>query len=203
MARMKRESVIDELTEKGIQFDPQAKYADLWKLLKEQTHCPHCGADEVSELTEGYWPYACGCSSLAAHLPRFPVQLVDRAKKIGFSDEQIATYTDPEKLEMACDRLKPQVKPLPPPKNKRQVFRPFKEQPKGEPAQAVFTSQISALRAANLIRAGYDDSNLGVFCRQHKIRAESIQKVTVVRNYVPDKRDILTSTFIIDYLKKG
>jgi len=132
-----------------------------------------------------------------------PAALIERAKKIGFSDEQIAAYTDPEALEMACNRIKPQVTAPPPKKKKRQIFRPFKDKPKGKPAQATCISEINTIRAAHVIRAGYDESNMGVFCRQHKpkILPESIQKVTVVRDYVPNKRDILTSTITIDYLE--
>jgi len=132
-----------------------------------------------------------------------PATLIERAKKIGFSDEQIAAYTDPEALEMACNRIKPQVTAPPPKKKKRQIFRPFKDKPKGKPAQATCISEINTIRAAHVIRAGYDESNMGVFCRQHKpkILPESIQKVTVVRDYVPNKRDILTSTITIDYLE--
>lgn len=132
-----------------------------------------------------------------------PPELIERAKKVGFTDEQIASYTDPEALEMACNRIKPQTTPQP--QKKRQIFRPFKEKPKGKPAKATCISEISARRAAHVIRAGYDQSNMEVFCRQYKpkILPESIQKVTVVRNYVPNKKDILTSKIIIQYLKEG
>ena len=133
-----------------------------------------------------------------------PAELIERAIKIGFTDEQINSYIDPEALEMACSRIKPQATPQPPPK-KRQIFRPFKEKPKGKPAKATCISEISTLRAAHVIRAGYDQSNMEVFCRQHKpkILPESIQKVIVVRDYVPNKRGILTSTITIDYLKEA
>lgn len=196
MAPKTKEAIIAELKAKGIEFDENAKYNDLYKLLQSQPV-----KEPVLDIAG---------RSVPADMPPdgLPTELIERAKKIGFTKEQIAAYTDPKALEMACDRIKPQVN-LPQPEimwpKKRQIFRPFREKPKGEPAQAICISEISVLRAANVIRAGYDESNMGVFCRRHnpKILPENIQRVTVLRNYVPNKRDILTSTIIIDYLEKG
>ena len=138
-----------------------------------------------------------------------PAELIERAKTIGLTDEQIATYgSDSAALETACNKLRPQATAiaspvLPPRKKKRQIFKPFKEEPKGEPAQITFTSTIEVYRAAHVNRAGFDDSNLGVFCRNNKIPMKRIHKVSILRNYVPDKRDILTSMILIHYLRKG
>lgn len=131
--------------------------------------------------------------------------LLKRAKSLGFTEEQITTYTDDAALKAACDRIKPQATPQPEPKPKPRVsqLKIAPDKPKGKPARATCISKISVLRAAYVIRAGYDQSNMEVFCRQYKpkILSESIQKVTVIRDYVPNKRDILTSIIIIDYLK--
>lgn len=176
MPRKTRAKVIAELAAKGVEFDENANYEDLCKLLKEAP---------VSESRTN-----------------LPAALIEWAKQIGFTEEQIATYTDPEKLRMACNRIKPRATPEPEVKA-RQIYKPFKDEPKGELVQAVFTSEITTIRAEHLVRAGYDDGNLGVFCRKEKIRPETIQRVIVVRNYIPNERGILTTTFIIEYLKKG
>ncbi len=114
MARKTKEVVIAELTAKGIKFDENTRYNDLSKLLKNAAPEPDAAAlklsvpektavaDEEGNITvlstEGY--------------PMFPTELVERAKKIGFTLEQIATYTDPEKLKMACDNIKPLEQPV-------------------------------------------------------------------------------------------
>lgn len=187
MGRKTKKKVIAELKAKHIKFDENMKYNDLYKLLKMQPKKKK--PEEHSKL-------------LRQEAEDFikDTDLIERAKKIGFTDEQIATYTDPEKLKMACDRLKPQVTPQP---KKRQIFKPFKDKPKGKKARATFETTISVKRAQAVIRAGYDNMILGDFLRKEKIRPESVQKVTIIRNYVPDKREILTSKIIVDYLRKG
>jgi hypothetical protein len=254
---MKKEALIAELRATNLEFDENAKYEDLWKLLTAQEGqvlvvSPDDRAERLSEVREPFPPelveragkigmsaeiidtYAdaatlkAACDKISpltteepearlgderitkakpAPLDSFPPELVERAKSIGFSPEQIDTYTDPVSLRMACDQIKPQVTPHPPPEPEsplgpRQPCKP-KEGPKGEPAQAVFTSTITTVRAEHLVRAGYDDGNLGAFLRQQKIRPETIQRVTVIRDYVPNERGILTTTMVIDYLKKG
>jgi hypothetical protein len=186
MSRRKKEDIVAELKTRGIEFDEDASYWDLWKLLTEPK------------------PAAGTTSDTGPLLARLPKELIERAKSIGFTDEQIGTYTDVEALERACNQIKPQATPHLPPKP-RQIYKSFPDEPKGEPAQAVCTSQINTMRAAHVQRADYDEMNLQTFCRHHKpkIISETIQKVTVERDYVPDKRGILTSTMVIDYLKKG
>jgi len=203
MGRKPKAEVIAELIAKGIEFDENARYVELYRLLKVVKQNDDISGGNPSDL---YIDGTTGQIKSPPEVPPdgLPIALIERAKKVGFTDEQIATYTDSERLEMACNRIKPQTTPQPEPK-KRQIYRPFREEPKGEPAQAVCTSQISTLRAENVVRAGYDESNMGVFCRQHnpKILPERIQKVTIVRDYIPNKRGILTSEITIDYLKKG
>ena len=171
MAPKTKEAVIAELKAKGIEFDEDAKYSSLCKLLKEANMRMPVENDVLTDLP------IVEERTLTHSSVRFqlPDDLIKRARKIGFTDEQIASYADAKALEAACDRIKPQVTPQPPPK-KRQIFKPFPEKPKGEPAQAVCTSQITTLRAAHVIRAGYDQSNMEMFCRQHnpKIFPESI-----------------------------
>lgn len=213
MLRKTKEAVIAELKAKGIEFDENAKYNDLYKLNRFHSAKKEMPEKSILDVVkpvapaeEEFAPVFPEKSDDILNKPIFPAALIERAKSVGFADEQIATYTDPKALEMACDRIRPQVtQHHPQPKKKRQLYKPFRDEPKGEPAQATFTSEISVFRASNLVRASYDDSNLGVFCRQHrpKILMDSIQRVTVIRNYVPNKKDILTTTFVIDYLQKG
>ena len=83
-------------------------------------------------------------------------RLKERAKKIGFSKEQIATYAEPEKLEAACNRLKPQTAEVPP--KPRPKYRIVAEKPKGELTTIKMTTVISAMRAENVRRSDYDES---------------------------------------------
>jgi len=174
MARQTKDSVIAELKIKGIEFDPQAKYDVLWDLLKEKLPEPKA---------------------------ILPEALIERAKNIGFTDEQISTYTDPTDLEMACNRLKPQATPQPAPKKPRPKYRIVADKPKGEPAVIKTTTTISVMRAQNVRRSDYDESLLWMFCRKNKIKPEDIRKITLERDCVPDKKENLTTFITVDYWK--
>ncbi|MHC4387341.1 MAG: hypothetical protein ACYSX1_01905, partial [Planctomycetota bacterium] len=99
MARMTKEALIAELRARGIEFDPNAKYEDLWRLLKyEEAKVPVVSPDDRAErLSEVREP--------------FPPELVERAKKIGMSPEMIDTYADAATLKAACDKISPQTNP--------------------------------------------------------------------------------------------
>ena len=209
MARKTKVAVIAELKARGIEFDENMKYEDLWKLLKNAAPVIDAAAEElpVPEPELDIIGNPIPVEAVELEEPEKPVlgtisdELIERAKKIGFTDEQIATYNDAEKLEAACDLLKPQATPQPPPK-KRQIFRPFKDKPKGERVKVDLTTEISVKRAQAVRRSDYDNMILGDFLRKKKIRPENVLKVIITRDYVPDKKDILTSKIVVIYLKK-
>ena len=80
-------------------------------------------------------------------------ETVARAKKLGMSDEMIATYTDETVLFMACQNIKPQATAtLEKPKQKKPHFRVV-----GKPLQETFNSEITERRAMHVSRVSYDE----------------------------------------------
>ncbi len=129
-----------------------------------------------------------------------PDDLRARAKKIGFSDDQIRNYTDPEKLRQDCDQLAPMQTVDKP---RVQQIKIVADKPKGEPASATLTTEITEYRAKAVRRASYDEDRLNSHIQRHKIK--NIQKVTFFRNCVPviegRMEPVLITEILIDYLK--
>ena len=159
--------LIVELTARGVKFNANDKYNDLSLLLKK------------------------------APVSTIPAEYIDRAKVLGMTDEQIATYSDPVILKMACDQIKPQATAYSVEKKPVPVRRQFT----GEPAQATCVIEITETRATHVHRCNYDEGQLGDFCRRQRIDVASIEKLTFIRDCLPDKRRYLTTTVIIDYRK--
>ena len=136
----------------------------------------------------------CECGKVK-HLP---VDLVKRARKIGLVDEQIATYTDPATLKMACDNLKPQATAQP--KFRRRPKAPMRIE--GVPTKIDFETEISEIREKHVNRVVYDERLMNDFLRKQRIDTRSIQNVEIKRSYVGDCTGILRTIMVIEYLKK-
>lgn len=124
-------------------------------------------------------------------------KIVKRAQKIGMSNEMISTYSDAAALQMACQVIKPQATSKP-------FFRkrpPPEMRIKGEPANITFTSEITEARAGLVNRVTYDEGQMNDFLRRERIDLRSIQHVRVDRNFEADCHSILSTGFIINYLK--
>ena len=124
-------------------------------------------------------------------------ELVARAKKVGLSDEQIATYTDDVALKMICDQIKPQATAHPPIAKKKFVYR----RPVGVPAQAEIQTEITQARATHISRASYDEDQLGDACLRLNIDPASITKLTFERNCVLNGKGYFETQIKIDYVK--
>ena len=135
------------------------------------------------------------CSINPMRMP-IPKKLRARAKRIGFSDEQIANYTDPERLAFDCNQIKPQ-QTVDKPRVKQ--IKIVADKPKGEPAQVRLDTEITEIRATHVRRCAYDEQILNSYVIRNRIK--DIQKVTIVRDCVLNDKGMLKSQIVIDYLK--
>ena len=179
MAKMKKVEVIAKLKKLGVEVETD-NYKELCQLLRDTTG-KQTGVVHLEETTGSI---------------DVPKALYDRARKIGWTDEQIAAFSDHTSLQMACQRVKPQATAQAEPKPKR------KPQPsmKGEPASISFTSEISETRAVHVSRVTYDEMQMNDFIRKQRINLRSIQKVTLERDFVPVRGQLITE-MCIDYVK--
>jgi len=120
----------------------------------------------------------------------------DRAKTIGMSPEQIATYTEVEALIAACNRIKPQATTYPPPEKK-----PATSPKKPEQVKMVFESVISLARSRYTSRASYDEIQINDFLVRNRINPKQIGAIVIRRNMQPDKKQSLITNVRIEYVK--
>ena len=198
MARKTKVKVIEELRANGIEFDENGNYNDLCKLLKEKT-CPIIPEKDENEVLEDL-PVIDDRRLTHSKVGGILLSsdIVKRAKNLGFTDEQIATYTDPVALKIACDQVKPQATLYSEPEKKVTHHRRFV----GEPAQAICVTEITEVRASHVPRCTYDEGQLGDFCRRERIAPDSIQKLTFTRDCVLTDQKVFITKIVIDYLKK-
>ena len=124
--------------------------------------------------------------------------LIKRAKKLGMTDEQIATYTDSVALTMACSQIKPQATLHPELPVKKPVYR----RPVGVPTQAAFVTVVTEARATHVSRSTYDEGQLSDFCCREKIDPRSITKLTFTRDCTLNSRSCFETTIEIEYVKE-
>jgi len=178
MARKTKVQVIEELQVKGIDFDENGKYNDLYALLMGTSTVK---TTPTVKTTSSIWD-----------------NLIARAKEIGFTDEQIATYSDPAALKIACDQVRLQATAHESPLKKKPV--PYRR-PVGVPSQATCTIEITDARANYVRRCTYDEGQLGDFCRRERIDPRSIVKLTIIRDCVLNSRGCFITEILIDYIK--
>ena len=184
MARMKKVDVIAELKALNVDFDTD-DYNELCALLKD-----NATATKPQDVV--HIPNKAGGIDI-------PKALYERATKIiGWTDEQIATFSDAASLEMACQRIKPQASAIAATKRKPPPHSDYL--PKGESVSIDFTSEISIARAVHVQRTSYDEMQMNDFLRRERIDLRSVQMVTLVRDYKP-VNGIMTTEMCIDYLK--
>ena len=75
--------------------------------MNKDKQCEYCEAKESPDAKAGEWQFECKCYVYlkVGILP----DLYKRAKKIKFTDGQLACFTDPKSLEMTCDRIELQA----------------------------------------------------------------------------------------------
>ena len=127
MARPKKDKVIAELRKLGLPVDPEAKYNDLCRMLKEATTgpplviAPHEGTggglqfSGTDEPRNGW--QSCGINGMRHYRDgkvtlQISRELYDRARKqVGLSDELIARYTDGTKFKQYLNGISPKTNP--------------------------------------------------------------------------------------------
>lgn len=133
---------------------------------------------------------------------RFGNELYDRAtkseNKIGMTDDQLDTYTDPFALKMVCDNIRPVTTPQTSDVRKP---RPPQMRKVGTPAILNVVSVITAVRAVHVQRSSYDEMQMRDELMRQRIRPESIQSVELDRNYIPDASGDLETKMVVHYLK--
>jgi len=118
--------------------------------------------------------------------------------KIGMTDEQLDTYTDPNALKMVCDNIKPRVTPQ---ESTMRRKPPIPRRKKGVKATVELESVITVDRAQYVQRSSYDESEMRGRLMRLRIPYESVQSVVFNRNNIPDMRKRLTTKITVNYLK--
>lgn len=165
MGRRKRQEIIDELNARGVEFDPDAMYWDLWKLLTKPVQSPA----EVIESASS----------------QFPAELVERARKIGMSPEMIATFPDETSLKNGCDRISPQTNPDYRPK--QGVVPKTVTMPDIMPDKFEFESRLEC-KFMMRDRRQFDESNLQAELRRINRKYGAQKPVKIVKTVTFDRR---------------
>lgn len=166
MARKKKEQVIKELTELGIEFDADGKYNALSKLLKESITANSSKPILITRDDE----------SILELTP----DLYKRARKIGLTDDQLKAYPDAVAVKAACDRMSPgsnpdaKVKAVVPPKAK------LVEGGEAVPDMIEFESKMeTSFMMGN--RSSFDENNLRARLRKINRRYGTQHPVKIVK----------------------
>jgi hypothetical protein len=122
--------------------------------------------------------------------------LLDRAKRIGMSPEQIATYTDEKALMAACNRIKPQATTYAP-----VVKKPAPAPKKAEQFMDTFDSVISLARSHHTSRVNYDEMQINSYMVRKRINPKQVETILISRDMKPDKRNELVTRVHIKYVK--
>lgn len=190
MARKPKAEVIAELRAKGVEFDENAKYGVLWKLLKttkenKQITAMLISTAETVGLTQAEIIACEDADALVTAINNVAdkklTPLKKRARKIGMSDAMIASYPDALALKRACDKISPKTNP------------DFRAQPGKVPEPVVYDKmpdkfEIDSKLECKFIsqnRAQFDEANLQAELRR------------INRKYGPQKpvRTVRTMSF--------
>lgn len=121
---------------------------------------------------------------------------LDRAKAVGLSPEQIATYTDEKALIAACNRIKPQATSYPP-----VSVKPKPAPKKIEIAKESFSSVISLARSRHTSRTSYDEGQINNYMVRNRINPKQVKTVSLRRIMQADKGLNLITYVCIEYVK--
>ena len=120
----------------------------------------------------------------------------DRAKTIGMSPEQIATYTDEKALVAACNRLKPQAT----------AYAPVEKKPAPAPKEVKvqidsFNSVILLARSRHTSRVNYDEMKINDYLTKNRIHPKQVKTISIRRDMQPNKKQELVTFVSIKYVK--
>jgi len=126
-----------------------------------------------------------------------PDDLLRRAEKIGMSPEQIATYTDPAALLMACNAIRPQATAHPAVEKKTIV----KPKLVGKTVTDSFYSVITEARSRYTSRVNYDEGQISTFMHSNKINPNTVKSILINRAMQPNDLRELVTEICIEYVK--
>ena len=164
MARKSKKKVIEELSNRSIEFDPDMKYAELCELLKKPPE-----------------------------KEKIDVRIVDAARKCGLSNEQIGAYESEESLLDMIHQLKPLIweKVRPKPETPLVLDAPRIVEPVLRIFNLVITRP--AERYQNARRANVEDNELYSTLRARGIQESKIVKIVIEQDFVPKKGNLETN----------